>query len=139
MRERLDGLLEDLGARATGYWSVTSTGLRLVAFRAAVDMAAEVRDGFTEATRSIPLDRCDLSIVRAALEARPVVARATEWDAASGSGYWLRAFGAQRSVAVPLADAEGQVAAVLSVALPPSCTEADATVVERVRDATRRL
>jgi DNA-binding IclR family transcriptional regulator len=131
----LDALLAALGGRATGLWRLGPGGLRLAAFRAAADMPPEVRDGFADATRLVPLDRPDLSIVRAAVEGRPVVARAAEWDAAAGSGYWLRAFGAERSVAVPLRDLDGRVVAVLSIALPPGRPEADDAVADHVRRA----
>lgn len=132
---RLDALLNDLNARATGFWRVEGEALRLVAFRAAADMPADVRDGFAEATRGVPLDRVELSIARAASEGVPVVSRVVELPPDAGSGHWLRAFVAARSVAVPVHGG----GAVLSIALPLTCDATDAEVADRLRTAAEGL
>lgn len=131
---RLDALLADFGGRATGLWRVEGDALRLVAFRAAADMPSPVREGFAAATAVVPLDRVELSIARAAREGVTVVARAAELPPEAGSGYWLRAFGAARSVAVPVAGG------VLSIALPAARDHlGDDAVADRVRLAAEGL
>ena len=50
-----------------------------------------------------------------------------------GSGYWLRAFKAQRSVAVPLLDPAGEIRGVLSAALPTLGPPDDEEVAELIR------
>jgi hypothetical protein len=128
-----------LGARAAGFWRVEDDHLRLVVFAAAPDMPAAVAAGFAVATARVALDQADLSIVRAATEGRPAVARTAELSPDAGSGRWLRAFGAARSVAVPLGAAHGATVAVLSIALPDSCVLPDDAVAARVGEAGRRL
>ena len=61
--------------------------------------------------------------------------RTAELPAEAGSGFWLRAFGASRSVAVPLLDARGGVHAVVSVALDESPLD-DEAVADRIRSAS---
>jgi hypothetical protein len=131
-------LLRAVGARAAGLWTVEPTRLVQAAFVACAEMPAAVAAEFAAATRVVPLTDRSLGIVAAVAAGTPWVSRASELDAASGSGRWLRAFGAERSVAVPLADATGRVAAVLSVALGPS-EEPDDAVAARVRAAGRAL
>jgi hypothetical protein len=80
-------------------------------------MPREVAERFAEATRRVPLERAELSIVQAAVTGAVVVARVAQWPVETGSGYWLRQFGAARSVAVPLAAAAGGTWGVLSLAL----------------------
>jgi hypothetical protein len=96
-------------------------------------MAEEVSRGFAEATLSVPLERTNLGIVRAALEGQPAVSRVDELPGDSGSGYWLRAFGARRSVAVPVRDAKGTVRAVVSVALADTPLD-DEAVAARIAE-----
>jgi hypothetical protein len=116
--DRVEALLHALGARAAGLWRVAGDGLEQVAFIAGPGLPAEVARAFAEATRSVPLDQAGLAIVQAATRRVPVISRADELPADSGSGQWLRAFGAARSVAVPLGDPRGIIIAVLAVALP---------------------
>ena len=110
-----------LDARAAGWWAVRGDRLEQLAFDPAPDMAPEVAAAFRAATASVPLEPSGLGIVRAALGGETTVSLAADLPPDSGSGLWLRAFGAERSVAVPLLDHRGQVEAVLSVALPASC------------------
>ncbi|MFO0959480.1 MAG: hypothetical protein U0800_18940 [Isosphaeraceae bacterium] len=114
---RLDKALEGLGARAAGHWALQGNSLVQRDFRAASDMPEEIARAFAEATRVVPLDRLELGIVRAAAEGLTAVSVASELDPAAGSGYWLRAFGADRSIAVPRFDASGRVSGVSSVAM----------------------
>jgi hypothetical protein len=115
----LASLRSSLGARAAGVWRVEVDELIQLAFDATPDMPAEVAARFASATFTVPLDRRELGIVAAVESARRVVSRAEDLPPDSGSGYWLRAFGADRSVAVPIAGPTG-IAGVVSVALAGS-------------------
>jgi hypothetical protein len=129
----LDALRARLGARAAGWWRVEGDRLEQVAFAAAPDMPEGVARGFAEATRSVPLGQADLGIVRAVLSGGPAVSRADDLPADTGSGLWLRRFGASRSVALPLREGEGAVLAVVSVALAGR-TPGDGAVAKALRD-----
>jgi hypothetical protein len=98
----LDSLLARLDARAAGVWRVEGDRLVRLAFVAAGDMPRNVAEGFAAATSEVGLDRLDLGIVAAAVERRRKVSLAAGLPTDSGSGYWLRAFGASRSVALPV-------------------------------------
>jgi hypothetical protein len=134
MAESVAALMRDLGARAAGLWRVVGDRLEQVAFVAGPGLPAEVARAFAEATRSVALDREGLGIVRAATGGGPAVSRADALPADSGSGLWLRAFGASRSVAVPVRDRLGDVVAVVSVALPDGPPD-DQDVAALLRDA----
>ena len=110
LRARLDG-------RAAGAWIVAGDRLDQLAFAPAPDLPIDVSRRFAEATRSVDLARVELAIARAAATGRPVVSIAAELPPDAGSGYWLRAFGAARSVAVPIDGSGGTVGLVVSVAL----------------------
>ena len=139
--ERASALLDRLKARATGLWRVDGEGAALVqkAFVAAPDMPAEAAEAFADATLRVPLDRVDLGIVQAALGLVPAVSRVDTGDSGEGgSGYWLRRFGAVRSVAVPLFDESGNVRAVFSAAVGPD-DRGDgqiAAIVREIAEAT---
>ncbi len=126
-----------LGARAAGAWEVEGDRLVRLAFAAADDMAAEVASAFTAATASVPLDRRDLGIVAAVEERVRKVSVASRLSPEAGSGYWLRAFGADRSVAVPIARADGTIGGVVSVALVGSDLTDD-DVERRLREPAAR-
>jgi hypothetical protein len=128
---RLAALLDALEGRATGYWQVVGDRLDQVVFAGAADLPQDVFRSFAEATRTVALDRIDLGIVAAAVEGTVRVSRASELPPDSGSGYWLRAFGAGRSVAVPVRDVAGNVRAVCSVALAAGPLD-DESIAERV-------
>ena len=117
VRSRLAALRERLVARAAGFWSVNGDRLDQVAFDAAPDMPADVSERFRIATLSVPLDRHDLGIVSACRSGIRSVSLASNLPEDVGSGYWLRAFDAGRSVAVPLVDRSGTVVAIISIAL----------------------
>ncbi|MDB5351188.1 MAG: hypothetical protein JWN86_2435 [Planctomycetota bacterium] len=131
----IEDALQEIGraleARAVGLWRFAgeAEGLVQVAFWPALDLPPDVAEGFAQATRRVAMRESGLGIVRAVLARRPFVSRAMELPPESGSGLWLRRFGADRSVAVPLMDA-GHVIGVASVALPtdslPESTIADA-------------
>jgi hypothetical protein len=103
-------------------------------FEAGPNLPPDVAHAFAEATREVSLDRAGLGIVIAALSGQPAISRleTIPADGESTSGHWLRAFGASRSVAVPLLDDEGQCLGVLAVAVPASCHLADSTVVQQI-------
>ncbi len=129
--ERVAALLAEPSARAAGLWRVEGDRLVLVAFAPCPELPEEVARGFAEATRSVPLEQGGLGIVAAARGGETAVSRAHEIAGDSGSGRWLRAFGAARSVAVPLCDADGAVTGVLSVALASDSPD-DREVAARV-------
>ncbi len=104
-------------ARAAGLWHVEPTRLVLRAFVPAPDLDETVAQDFADATRSLRRDQRHLGIVEACAADAVVVSRAAALPAEIGSGRWLRAFHATRSVAVPLHDASGRVIGILSVAL----------------------
>lgn len=112
----LRSALQALDGRAIGLWRIEADGLVQVCFDApSIDPGAARR--FAEATRSLELDRLNLGIVKAASTGKVTVSLVAELPAESGSGYWLRAFGAERSVAVPLEVNEGTIGWVFSIAL----------------------
>ena len=117
VREQLAVLRTRLAGRAAGAWKVEGDRLEQLAFDPAPDLPAEVAEGFAAATLTVDLARLDLGIVRAAATRQAVASIARELPAGAGSGYWLRAFGASRSVAVPILDEGGRVAFVVSLAL----------------------
>ena len=132
MSERLAELTRALQARAAGVWRVEGDRLVQVAFVAGEGLAEEVARAFAEATRSVSRAQGDLGIVRAANLGVVTTSRTEELPAEAGSGFWLRAFGASRSVAVPLLDARGGVHAVVSVALDESPLD-ERAVADRIR------
>jgi hypothetical protein len=133
----LAGLRERLGARAAGWWRVSGDRLELVAFASAPDMPEEVARSFAEATRSVALSRSELGIVRAAASGHVTVSLASELPAESGSGLWLRRFGATRSVAVPVRAHGPGVARIVSLALRdgPASDLRIATTIESIASA----
>lgn len=132
-RDRVAGLRIALGAVAAGLWRVRGDHLEQEAFVPSPEMPAELAIAFAEATRSIARTQEDLGVVRAAHTDSVAVTLAGRVPAEAGSGYWLRAFGAARSVAVPLFAADGRVAAILSVALSSADSPDDRAVAEIVR------
>jgi hypothetical protein len=115
--DSISALRSRLRARAAGLWRVEGGSLRAVAFSAVDDMPRDVADGFARATAVVPITPGALGIVAAAVTGRPAISVASDLPAGVGSGYWLREFGAMRSVAVPLVR-EGRVVGVVAVALP---------------------
>lgn len=113
----LNALLNEWRARATGFWIVESETLRCVLFRPADDLDPGVAAGFADATASVPRHRLDLGIVEASENGRVAVASLADHPEETGSGHWLRAFQAVRSIAVPLRDSSGAVRAVWAIAI----------------------
>ena len=115
----LQSLREALQGRATGLWRLEGAYLRLVGFAPAPDLDATIAEAFVTATRAVRLDQLALGIVKAFVTRQPAISRTLELPPEVGSGYWLRAFGATRSVAVPLlsANAGEPPLGVLSIAL----------------------
>jgi hypothetical protein len=122
-RAQLAALRSRLGGRAAGAWRVEGDRLVLIAFDPAPDLPAEVARGFEAATRSVALTLVDLGIVRAASAGEVSVSVAADLPANAGSGLWLRAFGAARSVAVPIEGRDGRIEGVVSVAIGPEPDE----------------
>jgi hypothetical protein len=135
-RPRVDEICAALGACAAGYWQLDQENERLVQldFVPGAELAADVAQQFVAATATVPLSQTSLGIVAAALSGHPTVSRVDELPADSGSGRWLRSFGASRSVAVPLSDADGLRRGVFSVALPASCQLDDDAIVGSIRN-----
>lgn len=92
-RTKLVALLSDLDARAAGYWRVVGDRLEQIVFVGSPSLSEAVAVGFAEATRSVPLERVDLGIVKAAVLGEVEVSHASELPPDAGSGYWLRASG----------------------------------------------
>ncbi|GAC1448340.1 MAG: hypothetical protein NVSMB9_31400 [Isosphaeraceae bacterium] len=88
--------------------------------------------GFAEATRFLPRTGTGLGILQAASSGEPAVSRVDRLPPDSGSGLWLRRFGATRSVAVPILDGSGLVVHVVALALPQDTPE-DGSVTEAIR------
>ena len=122
-------------ARAAGYWQLDQETERLVqlGFVPGMGLDPEVGRQFAAATATVPLSQTSLGIVAAALTGQPAVSRVAELPADSGSGRWLRAFGASRSVAVPVRGEGGKIQGVFSVALTADSTLGDRLVAERIR------
>ena len=116
-KRRLEALRESLQARAAGWWRFAGDRLEQVAFVASGEVSQEIAVDFRDATHTVSLASTDLAIVEAATSGDVVISLASQLPAETGSGYWLRRFGAERSVAVPLRNETGAVAAVISVAL----------------------
>jgi hypothetical protein len=108
--------LREFDGRAIGLWRVEANRLVQIRFEAPL-VDPEVAQRFAGETRSLELDRLNLGIVKAASSGHPAVSLAADLPEDSGSGYWLRAFGAERSVAVPLKVREGTIGWVFSIAL----------------------
>ncbi len=130
---RLEALRQTLNARAAGLWTCQANRVHLVAFLPAPDMPAQVVSGFSEATRNVPFERVELGCVQAAATREVVTAWAEKLPDDGGSGTWLHAFEAARSVAVPILDQAGQSRAVVAIALPETCPLSEADVTRRLR------
>jgi hypothetical protein len=112
----LEMLRGRLDARAAGVWSVEPAALVLAAFAPAADLEPRIAARFTQATSRVSLESVELGIVQAALTGAPAVSETAMLRGSPGSGSWLEAFGADRSVAVPVMRA-GAAGAVLVVSV----------------------
>lgn len=108
---------EKAGARATGSWRYADRRLSIEYFMACPEMKPEVAEGFPKATADVPVTDTGLGIVLAARAGVTTEYRAIDLPPDAGSGYWIRAFEADRSVAVPQFDAAGNLKRILSVAV----------------------
>jgi hypothetical protein len=135
-REKVVEVCADLGARAAGYWELDAAARQLIQISVApgVGLDTEIGKEFTAATRAVPLSESSLGIVAAALTGQPAVSRVEELRADTGSWHWLRAFGANRSVAVPIRGSDGTIVGVLSVALRKETTDDDRSIIQRIRE-----
>jgi hypothetical protein len=123
-----------LGARAAGWWRLDDENGRLnqVAFVPGAGLDSDVAMAFAAATAAVSLRQKDLGIVIAASTGEPALSRVDELPSDFGSSHWLRAFGATRSIAVPIRDHEGTVMGVISVALPANHPLGDGEVIDRL-------
>lgn len=131
--EHVEALRITLGARAAGLWFLKDDRLEMAAFSPAPDMPGEVARRFREAARVVTIDRVELGIVNAVVEHAAAISLAGSLPVETGSGFWLRAFGAERSVAVPIFGPTGAIRAVLSAALPTLGPPDDEEVAELIR------
>ncbi|MFM7319670.1 MAG: hypothetical protein ACKO5E_22210 [bacterium] len=106
-------------ARATGSWRYDAGQklLLLESFQACPEMNQQVAEGFPAATAEVPVTDTGLGIVLAARAMSVTEYRAIDLPPETGSGYWLRGFEADRSVAVPQIDNQGNLIRILSVAV----------------------
>jgi hypothetical protein len=134
VRARVSDLCAALGACAAGYWRLDAKRKWLVqvVFVPGKSLDPHVGREFAAATIEVPLSHTDLGIVAAAITGQAAVSRVEDLPADSGSGRWLRAFEASRSVAVPIQDAHGSVYGVISVALPEQNQERDELIAARL-------
>ena len=137
LRGKVAELCMALGGCAAGYWQLDQDTERLVqlSFVPGAGLDPEIGRQFAAATATVPLSQTNLGIVAAALTGQPAVSRVADLSADSGSGRWLRAFGASRSVAVPIRGEGGKIQGVFSVALAANSTLGDRIVAERIRGA----
>lgn len=137
-REAIERLVNAIETPGAGFWRLAGDRLELVEFVAGRGLSEEVATSFTAATRSVPLDRTSLAIVRAAVERKPIVSYARELDPDIGSGYWLRKLGAERSIAAPILNDQAEPIGVVSVGVNGS-TFRDEVVADLVRGLASRL
>jgi hypothetical protein len=108
---------ERAGARATGCWRFEPGRLLIEAFVACAEMKPEVARDFPVATADVPVTDTGLGIVLAARTRQVTEYRAIDLPPDAGSGFWLRGFEADRSIAVPQLDSAGNLVRILSVAV----------------------
>lgn len=123
-------------ARATGSWLYVNKRLTIEFFMACPEMKIEVAEGFPKATADVPVTDTGLGIVLAARAGVTTEYRAIDLPPDAGSGYWIRAFEADRSVAVPQFDAAGKLKRILSVAvigLDRPSTDYESIILEAYR------
>ncbi len=108
---------EHARARATGCWRYQDGHLILEAFIACPEMSPAVAKGFPVATADVPVTETGLGIVLAARTLEVTEYRAIDLPPDAGSGFWLRGFEADRSIAVPRIDSSGSLVRILSVAV----------------------
>ena len=106
-------------ARATGSWRFDpeKRELLLEYFHPCSSMNPEVAKGFPVATAVVPVTDTGLGIVLAARSCEVTEYRAEDLPPDVGSGFWLRGFQADRSVAVPQLNSSGELLRILSVAV----------------------
>lgn len=108
--EFLSRLVIETAARASGCWRLENGHLKLIGFGWASDMSEEVRRGFQDATRCVPLNQTGLGIVKAAVTDKPAIGRRdADITGLDGSASWIVKFGANTSLAVPLHESETPV------------------------------
>lgn len=129
---------EKAHARATGCWRFENGRLLLESFLPCPEMKPEIAARFPVATADVPVTDTGLGIVLAARTRVVTEYRADDLPPESGSGYWLRGFEADRSIAVPQLDQAGNLVRILSVAVQ-GLKEPVETYAGIVRDAFARF
>jgi hypothetical protein len=139
IREQVSALCAEFGACAAGYWSLHSDRRRLiqVVFVAGVGLDPSVGEEFAAATREVSLSDETLGIVVAVSTGQTAVSEAANLAADAGSGRWLRAFGASRSVAVPIRTEDGMIRGVFSIALRAETMIDDRLIARRIQEAVK--
>lgn len=122
----MHALLDATSARAVGLWQLVDTNLVQWGFAACADMPADVARDFAAATKSVPVSKDGLGIVRAVNTRVPTVATLQpEITGLPGSAGWIARFGATHSLSAPLIDSQGTLRGALAVStletLEPSC------------------
>lgn len=122
----MEALLIATSARAVGLWELVDSNLIQWGFAACPEMPAEVARDFAAATKSVPVSKDGLGIVRAVNTRVPTVATLQpEITGLPGSAGWIARFGATHSLSAPLIDARGVLRGALAVStletLEPSC------------------
>ncbi|MEI7922094.1 MAG: hypothetical protein WCJ40_09315 [Planctomycetota bacterium] len=117
IRRAVQFVHDKANARATGIWMHENDVLHLELFLPSRQIQECIAGGFAEATAKVPVTDTGLGIVLAARARQITEYRAVDLPPESGSGYWLRAFRADRSVAVPFFDKNGDLKRILSVAV----------------------
>ena len=101
--QALDDLLVATRARAVGIWRHTDKRLLRIGFRAAADMAPDVKEQFAAATESVSLEQTGLGIVKSFVNEAPAIVTLTNDRYTAGtSESWLARFQARQSLAVPI-------------------------------------
>ncbi len=130
---QVESVQSTLNARAVGFWKHEDRRLSLKCFIGAPDLPTEVGQKFQASAGEVGLELRELGIVKAVALRSVAVSLAGLLPVETGSGYWLRSFGAARSVAVPLEDSEGEIYAVFSAALPTIGPPDDDAVASLIR------
>ncbi|MBM4076708.1 MAG: GAF domain-containing protein [Planctomycetes bacterium] len=114
----LNEFVRSTNSRAAGLWKLVNSHLELMAFGAAIDMPAEVSQGFQDVTRRVSLDENHFGIIRAVNTKQPTIARRDPGDTGlTGSASWHVKFGTESSLAIPVRHPDtGEIIGAIAVA-----------------------
>ncbi len=109
-------LIQETGAWAVGIWKIEGEYLQQILCAFEEGFPAQVAKDFQEGTVQVPLAQTKLGIVNAVVNRKPALALAAsqQGDLAKSAG-WLNRFGARCSLSCPIADAAGNIQAVIAV------------------------